>query len=319
MPHEAHKLPSKNMTNKLPPHFASIFSFPKRGKLTPEQAQDLRDHLDEYRGRIPEDIFREILKKIEENTASQNLWEFIMSNPKLNYYVIDYMLAHSKRPNLAVRFWSLCWCHLRIDTGEIMLTRQEIADKLGILSCNVSRVISEFEKIGAIIRERKNGRAYYFVNAWVATHLTGEARDKAQNEAPLLKFIDEETDKENSSKKAASDEVLPENDLTHEVSASMREAVPTEEAKNKPKRGRRDLKIIEGGLTSTMENMSNDLSAHFPNPFDEAKKALEEMVAKSHVAVLPAPSNAGLWFLFSLNLALYLYLEMHGFLNGTLY
>ena len=82
---------------------------------------------------------------------------------------------------------------------------------------------------------------------------------------------------------------------------------------------KRVLKVIKGGLTSTMENMSNALAAYFPNPFDEAKKALEEMVAKSHVAVLPAPSNAGLWFLFSLNLALYLYLEMHGFLNGTLY
>ncbi|MBO6043590.1 MAG: hypothetical protein J6P47_03905 [Acetobacter sp.] len=258
--HTKPTIQSKNMTNKLPPHFASIFSFPKRGKLTPEQAQDLRDHLDEYRGRIPEDIFREILKKIEENTASQNLWEFIMSNPKLNYYVIDYMLTHSKRPNLAVRFWSLCWCYLRIDTGEIMLTRQEIADKLGILSCNVSRVISEFEKIGAIIRERKNGRAYYFVNAWVATHLTGEARDKAQNEAPLLPLI-QETDKENSSKQArlkvlssgknkkeASDEVVPETDLTHEVSTSMREAVPTKEA-SKPKKGKRWLKVLNGEKT----------------------------------------------------------------------
>ena len=314
MPHEAHKLPSKIMTNKLPPHFASVFSFPKRGKLTPEQAQDLRDHLDEYRGRIPEDIFREILKKIEENTASQNLWEFIMSNPKLNYYVIDYMLAHSKRPNLAVRFWSLCWCHLRIDTGEIMLTRQEIADKLGILSCNVSRVISEFEKIGAIIRERKNGRAYYFVNAWVATHLTGEARDKAQNEAPLLPLI-QETDKENSSKQARL-KVLGSGKNKKAASAAVPPDTSHNEATSEEKGG---LKVIKGGLTSTMENMSSALAAHFPNPFDKAKKAFEKIAEKSHVAVLPAPSNAGLWFLFSLNLALYLYLEMHGFLNGTLY
>lgn len=46
MPHEAHKYKSKIMNNKLPPHFASVFSFPKKGKLTPEQAQDLRDTLD---------------------------------------------------------------------------------------------------------------------------------------------------------------------------------------------------------------------------------------------------------------------------------
>ena len=293
------------MTNKLPPHFASIFSFPKKGKLTPEQAQNLRDYLDEYRGRIPEDIFRKILKQIEENTTSQNLWDFIMSNPKLNDYVVNYMLDHSKRPNVALRFWSLCWCHLRIDTGEIMLTRQEIADKLGILSCNVSRVISEFEKIGAIIRERKNGRVYYFVNAWVATHLTGEARDKAQNEAPLLKFIDEETNKENSSKKAASDEVIPQ--TYHNEVAS------------KPKRGKRGLKVIKGGLTSTMENMSSALAVLFPNPFDEAKKALKDMAVKSYAAVMADPLIARdplFFFLFLLVLlvwcATYLSFDVQG-------
>jgi hypothetical protein len=260
MPHEAHKYKSKIMNNKLPPHFASVFSFPKKGKLTPEQAQDLRDHLDEYRGRIPEDIFREILKKIEENTASTRTWRFIMTEPELNNYVVNYMLDNSRRPHVALRFWSLCFCHMRTDTGEIMLTRQEIADKLGILARHVSTVISEFEKIGAIIRERKNGRAYYFVNAWVATHLTGEARDKAQNEAPLLPLI-QETDKENSSKQArlkvlssgknkkeASDEVVPETDLTHEVSTSMREAVPTKEA-SKPKKGKRWLKVLNGEKT----------------------------------------------------------------------
>ncbi|MBQ5497360.1 MAG: hypothetical protein IIT71_02170 [Acetobacter sp.] len=237
-----------------------------------------------------------------------------MTEPELNNYVVNYMLDNSRRPHVALRFWSLCFCHMRTDTGEIMLTRQEIADKLGILARHVSTVISEFEKIGAIIRERKNGRAYYFVNAWVATHLTGEARDKAQNEAPLLPLI-QETDKENSSKQARL-KVLGSGKNKKAASTAVPPDTSHNEATSEEKGG---LKIIKGGLTSTMENMSNALSAHFPNPFDEAKKALEEMVAKSHVAVLPAPSNAGLWFLFSLNLALYLYLEMHGFLNGTLY
>lgn len=306
------------MTNKLPPHFASIFSFPKKGKLTPEQAQDLRDTLDEYRGRIPEDIFRKILKKIEENTASKRIWRFIMTDPELNNYVVNYMLDHSKRPNVALRFWSLCFCHMRTDTGEIMLTRQEIADKLGILSCHVSRVISEFEKIGAIIRERKNGRAYYFVNAWVATHLTGEARDKAQNEAPLLPLI-QETDKENSNKKASKQARLKVLSSGKNKKAASDEVVPetsNNEATSEEKGG---LKVIKGGLTSTMENMSNALSAHFPNPFNKTKKTLEDMAENSHAAVMTTSSNAGLWFLFYLNLALFLYLEVHGFLNGTLY
>ena len=237
-----------------------------------------------------------------------------MTEPELNNYVVNYMLDNSRRPHVALRFWSLCFCHMRTDTGEIMLTRQEIADKLGILARHVSTVISEFEKIGAIIRERKNGRAYYFVNAWVATHLTGEARDKAQNEAPLLPLI-QETDKENSSKQARL-KVLGSGKNKKAASAAVPPDTSHNEATSEEKGG---LKVIKGGLTSTMENMSNALAAHFPNPFDEAKKALEKIAAKSYAAVLPAPSNAVLWISLYLNLVLYLYLEIHGFLNGTLY
>ena len=47
-----------------------------------------------------------------------------------------------------------------------------------------------------------------------------------------------------------------------------------------------------------MENMSSALAVHFPNPFDEAKKALEEMAAKSYAAVMVDPSKAALWSLW---------------------
>ena len=50
---------------------------------------------------------------------------------------------------------------------------------------------------------------------------------------------------------------------------------------------KRVLKVIKGGLTSTMENMSNALAAHFPDP----KKVFEKIATKSYAAVLPDPSN----------------------------
>ena len=175
-----------------------------------------------------------------------------MLQPDLNQAVIHHMTKRSKMPLVAVNLWAMFLNNLRTDTGEILLTRQEMADKLKQLPRDISSVMSEFAAIKVIRREKKGGRVFYFLNPWVATHLTGEARDNAQDNSPMLSFdyegVFECCFEESKNKKAASNEVLPENDLTHEVSASMREAVPTEEAKNKPKRGRRGLKVIKGGL-----------------------------------------------------------------------
>ena len=211
-----------------------------------------------------------------------------MLQPDLNQAVIRHMTKRSKRPILAVNLWAMFLNNLRTDTGEILLTRQEMADQLEQLPCDISKVMSEFAKIKVIRREKKGGRVFYFLNPWVATHLTGEERDNAQDNAPILPFdyadFFEHCFKESKSKKAASDEVLPQ---------TCHNEVASEE--------KRGLKVIKGGLTSTMENMSSALAVHFPNPFDEAKKALEDMAVKSYAAVMADPSKAGLWSFWWIN------------------
>ena len=198
-------------------------------------------------------------------------------------FIQNWLFENSKRPKGEC---AAVWCNICLNLNpfsqEIALKRQEIAENTGVRPDDVSTILNELKSIGAVWIKKKGRETIYNINPQAIQNGMKFGLD-IKKQYPL----NLEAPKRKN-KKAASEE-------------------------------KRDLKIIKGGLTSTMENMSNDLSAHFPNPFDEAKKALEEMVAKSHVAVLPAPSNAGLWFLFSLNLALYLYLEMHGFLNGTLY
>jgi len=80
---------------------------------------------------------------------------------------------------------------LRRDTGEIMPTRDELAERVGTRPDHVSRVMHELASIGAIIVHRERvagmrgpGRAVYLMNPNVATNLTGAARDRAQDEAP---------------------------------------------------------------------------------------------------------------------------------------
>ena len=295
--------------SKRPKH-ASVFRFKsKKDVMTAHNAQQLRELIEPAREQMPPETYRAITRAIEKSTASVKNWRFIMLQPDLNQAVIHHMTKRSKMPLVAVNLWAMFLNNLRTDTGEILLTRQEMADKLKQLPRDISSVMSEFAAIKVIRREKKGGRVFYFLNPWVATHLTGEARDNAQDNSPMLSFdyegFFECCFKESKSKKAASDEVIPQ--TYHNEVAS------------KPKRGKRGLKVIKGGLTSTMENMSSALAVLFPNPFDEAKKALKDMTVKSYAAVMADPLIARdplFFFLFLLVLlvwcATYLSFDVQG-------
>ena len=93
--------------------------------------------------------------------------------------------------------WAELFDHLRRDTGEIMLTRDQLVELIGEHPTNVSRIMRELESIGAIITRREKvpgmrgpGRAVYFMNPNVATNLSGGARDRAQTEAPKLRLVE---------------------------------------------------------------------------------------------------------------------------------
>src|SRR4051795_7547113 len=120
-----------------------------------------------------------------------------MLSPSQNRAVLDWLLEHSSRPRHAVRLWALLFVHLRRDTGEIALTRDELAAAIGVTPENLSRLMHELAGIGAIIVHREKvagmrgpGRAVYLMNPNVGTHLTGAARDKAQAEAPRLQPVE---------------------------------------------------------------------------------------------------------------------------------
>lgn len=134
---------------------------------------------------------------VDRRTASLNKWTFVMLSPDQNAAVVEFLASHAARPLVCMRLWALCFRHLRTDTGEITLTREEIAEALAVPSTEISRAMSELVSFGAISRRRERvpglrgaGLARYFMNPNVATHLAGRARDDAQRAAPLLKVID---------------------------------------------------------------------------------------------------------------------------------
>jgi hypothetical protein len=169
----------------------------KPDRLRRDQAEELRQALLPFEEQMPGAV-RELIGHIDRQTASRERWTFVMLSPEQNGAVVRHLVQHSKRPLVAVQLWAMCFEHLRHDTGEIMLTRKEIAEKLGQRPQEVSGIISELVDFGAIIRNPNVtihygpgvGMSRYFMNPRVATHLAGRERDDAQAEAPLLKLME---------------------------------------------------------------------------------------------------------------------------------
>lgn len=165
-------------------------------RLRADQAAMLRQALLPFADGDMAPHVQALVSHIDRETAASNGWTFVMISPTQYASVVRHLVAHSSRPLVAVQVWALAFEHLDIETGEIGLTRDQIADAVGERPEHISRVMSELEDVGAITRRRERiagmrgqGRVLYFVNPRVGTHTTGQARDKAQAKAPQLRLV----------------------------------------------------------------------------------------------------------------------------------
>jgi hypothetical protein len=168
----------------------------RKDELRTDQAEHLRQLVLTLPG-LPERAASEIIATIDRQTATENGWSFVMLSPAQNRAVVKWLGQNSKRPVMAVQLWAELFMHLRRDTGEIMQTRDELADAIGVPSERVSEIMSELESFGAISRKRVKvpgmkgpGMVRYSMNPKVGTHLTGKAREQAQTDAPLLRLVE---------------------------------------------------------------------------------------------------------------------------------
>lgn len=155
-----------------------------------ERIKQLELFLSQY-PEIREDKKTSILWELKKKTNLQekNTWTFIMISPTQNDLVVEWLLNNSKRPTSAFRLWTKLFKAIDIQTGQIMLSRQEISKELNILPNNVSGIMSELESIGAIIKKKEGRGVIYYMNPHVGTHLPQEIREKTQKLAPKLKLL----------------------------------------------------------------------------------------------------------------------------------
>jgi CRP-like cAMP-binding protein len=159
-------------------------------RLRADQADQLRLALAPLEADMP-DAVRSIRAHIDRASRTRSKWTFIMLSPEQNAAVVNYIAANSSRPVVAMRLWAACFTSLDYDSGQIMLTRSELAARVGETPDNVSTIMTELVKFGAISRRRDsgNGQVRYFMNPRVATHLAGKERDDAQAAAPQLRLV----------------------------------------------------------------------------------------------------------------------------------
>lgn len=180
---------------------AQLHEFRSRAdRIKKDEAQKLGQYLLQFPEleKVPERALGRILAALDQVTVASEKWSFVMLSPAQNAAVVNWLDRNSSRPREAVRLWALCFTCMRSDTGEIMLTRLELAERIGTHEDNVSRIMGELVKVGAIISLREKvaglkgpGMVRYFMNPRVATHLpTSAARDKAQESAPLLTLME---------------------------------------------------------------------------------------------------------------------------------
>ena len=157
-------------------------------RLRSDTAAQLRQLVLEFDG-LPEQARGEIVAAIDRQAASEAGWTFVMIGPEQHAAVVRWLHRNSRYPTLAPVLWAELFTALRRDTGEIVLTRGELAERLGTAPARVSTIMGELTRFGALIRHSERGRPTYFMNPNVATNLTGAARDRAQVDAPKLRLL----------------------------------------------------------------------------------------------------------------------------------
>src|SRR3954462_13280002 len=125
----------------------------KADRLRSDTAAQLRQFVLEFDG-LPERARGEIIGAIDRQTASEAGWTFVMLSPEQNAAVVRWLRQHSRQPTMALALWGELFTALRRDTGEIMLTRDELAERVGTSPGEVSRVMRELASMGAIIVRR---------------------------------------------------------------------------------------------------------------------------------------------------------------------
>lgn len=179
---------------------AEILAFPKRKLLAEAEAADLLRRIDRMQADVPAmtDTLNEWREDIRRRTASRAKWRFIMVSPEANAFVLDAIHGpHGPdRPKITARLWGHILARVDYDTHRVKMDRAAMVKASGASRWDevaAGLAFLESEAVQALRSEGKGRDKVWFVNANIATHLTGMQRDAEQERQgippPLLQLM----------------------------------------------------------------------------------------------------------------------------------
>jgi CRP-like cAMP-binding protein len=172
---------------------------PQRDRITREAAAKLAEQLRLFpEDQVPASARAQLLNALQRVThpdTEHSIWPggFSMLSRVQTAAVWDAIraLPSDARPNQVRHAFDLVLLNLRQDTGEVMLGRAELAEKIGCAPRSVSTIMGTLEKMGVIRRERRRiegvqgrGEAVYFINPNVAWNGSLEIRKEEAKHTP---------------------------------------------------------------------------------------------------------------------------------------
>ncbi len=174
----------------------------KRDLITRETAAKLADQIRLFpEDQLPAQARAGMLNQLHRFThpdSEQPIWKggFMMLSQVQCVAVWDAIraLPPAARQNQVRHAFDLVLANLRQDTGEVMLTRDDFAKRIGCAARTVSTIMTTLERMGVIRRERRQvegirgrGMAVYFINPHVGWNGSLEIRkDEADATPPPL-------------------------------------------------------------------------------------------------------------------------------------
>ena len=84
--------------------------------------------------------------------------------PEGNRAVVQWLRENSERPIAAMNLWSLLLARLHRGTGQVLLSRSELAGEVDVTPREITYIMRELDSIGAVSRRPDGSRVRYFLN-----------------------------------------------------------------------------------------------------------------------------------------------------------
>jgi len=172
---------------------------PRRELVQRETAAEIERQLSLYPAEAlpaqPRNALLNALHRVTHPDADESIWPggFTMISREQTAAIWKAIrgLPAEERPEKVRHAFDLVLLNLNRDTGEVMLTRDQMAAEMGCAPKHVSTVMGTLERMGVIRRHRRKvegmqgpGMAVYVVNPHVAWNGRLELRREAAREVP---------------------------------------------------------------------------------------------------------------------------------------